>query len=306
MTLKSNHPPLTAEPGGFLIRSYAETDEEAVIALWRASQLVVPWNDPRRDIRRKLDTDPAGFLVGQHGPHVVASVLAGYDGHRGWLNYLAVDPQLRGTGYGRRMVEAAEALLLTRGCPKVNLQVRAGNAAVADFYRHLGYRPDAALGLGKRLIADAPAAETDDTAKGLHVLHAPPGIDAYLELRERAGMSPRSAQAAALGLPRSLFVVTLYRDGRLIGMGRVVGDGGCNFQIVDVAVDPSAQRQGHGRLIMAALMDYLQRHAPLRAHISLLADVPGFYEALGFRRTAPASEAMYWPREQNIDIRGQQ
>ena len=297
--------PPTAQ-GSFFIRPYAETDEEAVIALWRASRLVVPWNDPRRDIRRKLEADAEGFLVGQRGPHVVASVMAGYDGHRGWLNYLAVDPELRGTGYGRRMLEAAEALLLTRGCPKVNLQVRVGNVAVADFYRHLGYRPDATLGLGKRLIADAPAADTIDAPEGLQLLHAPPEIDAYLELRERAGMSPRSAQAAALGLPRSLFAVTLYRDGQLIGMGRVVGDGGCNFQIVDVAVDPSAQRQGHGRRIMDALMDYLERNAPPYAHISLLADVPEFYETLGFRRTAPASEAMYWPRQQNPDVRHRQ
>ena len=292
--------------GGFFIRPYAETDEEAVIALWHASQLVVPWNDPQRDIRRKLETDAEGFLVGQHGPHVVASVMAGYDGHRGWLNYLAVDTKLRGSGYGRRMVEAAEALLLTRGCPKVNLQVRVGNTAAADFYRHLGYDPDAALGLGKRLIADVPAADATDAPEGLHLLHAPPEIDAYLELRKRAGMSPRSAQAAALGLPRSLFAVTLYRDGRLIGMGRVVGDGGCNFQIVDVAVDPSAQRQGHGRRIMDAVMDYLERNAPPYAHISLLADVPEFYETLGFRRTAPASEAMYWPRRQNLGARHRQ
>jgi ribosomal protein S18 acetylase RimI-like enzyme len=303
MTQYMNTSPLPTEQGNFFIRSYAATDKEAVIALWRASQLVVPWNDPLRDIRRKLEADAEGFLVGQHGPHIVASVMAGYDGHRGWLNYLAVDPKLRGAGYGRRMVEAAEALLLTRGCPKVNLQVRAGNSTAADFYHHLGYKPDAALGLGKRLIADAPAADAVDTAEGLRLLHAPPEIDAYLELRERAGMSPRSAQAAALGLPRSLFAVTLYHDGRLIGMGRLVGDGGCNFQIVDVAVDPCAQRQGHGRRIMDALMDYLERHAPPRAHISLLADVPEFYEALGFRRTAPASEAMYWPRGQSMDIR---
>ncbi|MEJ2479250.1 MAG: GNAT family acetyltransferase [Acidihalobacter sp.] len=288
---------------GFHIRPYAPDDLSAVIALWETCGLVVPWNDPQCDIRRKLDADSAGFLVGELDTRLVASVMAGYEGHRGWLNYLAVDPGFRGKGLGRDMVQAAEALLLGRGCPKVNLQIRAGNVAVAEFYRRLGYRVDAAVGLGKRLIPDTSEAATAvDADDGLRIQRSPPSVDEYLRLRVRAGMSSSTPEAAALGLPRSLFAVSVYRRANLIGMGRVVGDGGCNFIIVDVAVDPDRRRQGLGRRIMEEIMSYLARNAPPGAHVSVLADVPEFYENIGFRRMAPASEAMYWAQGSEYGI----
>ncbi|WP_455384473.1 GNAT family acetyltransferase [Acidihalobacter prosperus] len=288
---------------GFHIRPYAADDLSAVIALWETCGLVVPWNDPRCDIQRKLDADGAGFLVGAIGTRLVASVMAGYEGHRGWLNYLAVDPGFRGRGLGRNMVRAAEALLLGRGCPKVNLQIRAGNIAVADFYRRLGYRADAAVGLGKRLIPDAPAmAAAVESDEQFRILPTPPPADEYLRLRVRAGMSPGTPEAAALGLPRSLFAVSAYHRGNLIGMGRVVGDGGCNFTIVDVAVDPDRRRQGLGRRIMAKIMFYLQRNAPPGAQVFLLAETPEFYERIGFRHIDPAGMAMYWPHGSKYDI----
>jgi ribosomal protein S18 acetylase RimI-like enzyme len=136
------------------IRPYRAADEAAVVALWNASGLTVPWNDPRKDIHRKLQVQPELFLVGSLGDKLVAVVMAGYEGHRGWINYLAVAPAHRRKGLGRQMMQAAESRLLALGCPKINLQVRSGNAEVIAFYEHLGYRLDDVISLGKRLIPD--------------------------------------------------------------------------------------------------------------------------------------------------------
>ena len=126
-----------------------------MVALWRECQLTRPWNDPHEDIARKLAVQPELFLVGVVDDAVMASVMAGYEGHRGWMNYLAVAPRHRGRGYGRALVEHVERLLLERGCPKVGLLVRNTNREAAQFYRRLGYAQDESISLGKRLIADA-------------------------------------------------------------------------------------------------------------------------------------------------------
>lgn len=140
------------------IRAFQASDEAAVISLWTACDLVRPWNDPRKDILRKLGEQPEMFLVGEivggKGAELVASVMAGYDGHRGWLNYLAVAPEHQKGGFGRQLVAEAERLLLARGCPKLNLQVRSTNAAVLAFYARLGFTQDDVVSLGKRLIPD--------------------------------------------------------------------------------------------------------------------------------------------------------
>ena len=145
--------------GGGGIRPFRVEDTEAVVALWRQAGLVVPWNDPYRDIERKLTVQPELFLVAEnedgHGPAIVGTAMAGYDGHRGWVNYLAVDESRRSEGFGARLMAEAERLLADRGCPKVNLQVRSTNQGVIDWYRSLGYEPDHAVSLGKRLIPDA-------------------------------------------------------------------------------------------------------------------------------------------------------
>lgn len=138
-----------------MIRAFAPRDEAAVVALWEECRLTRPWNDPRKDIARKLTVQPELFLVGVVDGAVGASVMAGYEGHRGWVNYLAVSPRLRGRGYGRLLMERVEEMLLERGCPKVNLQVRQTNAEALAFYRHLGYVQDESVSLGKRLIPDA-------------------------------------------------------------------------------------------------------------------------------------------------------
>jgi ribosomal protein S18 acetylase RimI-like enzyme len=137
------------------IRPYQATDEAAVVALWEECRLTRSWNDPRKDIARKLAVQPELFLVGVVDGAVVASVMAGYEGHRGWVNYLAVAPRLRGQGFGRALMQQVERALLERGCPKLNLQVRRSNRAAIDFYRKLGYLEDDSVSLGKRLIADA-------------------------------------------------------------------------------------------------------------------------------------------------------
>ncbi len=137
------------------IRPFDVNDETAVMALWEESGLTRPWNDPHKDIARKLAVQPELFLVGVTDGAVMASVMAGYEGHRGWMNYLAVAPRLRGRGFGRILVEHVERALLERGCPKINLQVRATNVEAVAFYRRLGYAQDESISLGKRLIVDA-------------------------------------------------------------------------------------------------------------------------------------------------------
>ena len=136
------------------IRSFQPADEAAVIALWHQCDLVRPWNDPHKDIQRKLKVSPDLFLVGELDGRVVACVMAGYEGHRGWLNYLAVAPEHQRHGLARAIVSEAEHLLKAAGCPKINLQVRTSNAGVIEFYRRLGYAVDEVVSLGKRLERD--------------------------------------------------------------------------------------------------------------------------------------------------------
>jgi ribosomal protein S18 acetylase RimI-like enzyme len=134
-----------------VVRPFTVEDQVAVIALWHECALVVPWNDPAQDIFLKLQVQPELFLVGLIGNAVIATVMAGYDGHRGWLNYLAVSPECQKRGVGRRMVGAAQTRLAAIGCPKINLQVRASNADVIAFYERLGFSQDNVVSLGKRL-----------------------------------------------------------------------------------------------------------------------------------------------------------
>jgi ribosomal protein S18 acetylase RimI-like enzyme len=136
------------------IRRFQPADEAQLIELWTRCGLTRPWNDPSRDIARKLKVQPELFLVGMVEGRVVASVMAGYDGHRGWVNYLAVEPALRRRGCGRALMRRVEQDLKAMGCPKLNMQVRSSNLEVLAFYRHLGYEQDDTISIGKRLIAD--------------------------------------------------------------------------------------------------------------------------------------------------------
>jgi ribosomal protein S18 acetylase RimI-like enzyme len=138
------------------LRPYNPADEEAVVELWQRCELTRAWNDPHKDIQRKLTTQPELFLVGELDGGLIATVMAGYDGHRGWVNYLAVAPEHRSKGYGRLLMRHVEEALTARGCPKLNVQVRSGNREVLAFYRKIGYSQDETVSLGKRLIPDAP------------------------------------------------------------------------------------------------------------------------------------------------------
>jgi ribosomal protein S18 acetylase RimI-like enzyme len=136
------------------IRGYRDTDEAAVVRLWKECDLVRPWNDPHKDIQRKLTVRPELFLVGLVDGTLVATVMAGFDGHRGWVNYLAVAEAYRRRGLGRALMDRVEELLKALGCPKLNMQIRSTNAAVLAFYERLGYARDQTVSLGKRLIPD--------------------------------------------------------------------------------------------------------------------------------------------------------
>ena len=148
------------------IRPFEPADEDAVVALWDRCGLTRPWNDPRKDIARKLAVQRDLFLVGCDGDAIVAAAMAGYDGHRGWVYYFGVDPAHQHNGYGRALMGEVERRLRAEGCPKINLQVRSTNAAVIAFYRQLGYAVDDVAGLGKRLEHDEPGSPLDERPAG--------------------------------------------------------------------------------------------------------------------------------------------
>lgn len=135
----------------FKVRSYRPQDESTVLELWEQSHLSHPGNDPREMIARKLAFQPDLFLVGELEGEVVATVMAGYEGRRGWINLLAVAPGHRRLSLGRSMMEAAEHLLEDLGCPKVNLQVRSSNTKAIAFYERIGYGLDACFSMSRRL-----------------------------------------------------------------------------------------------------------------------------------------------------------
>ncbi len=143
-----------SNPNGLTVRCFQASDEEAVVMLWERCNLTSASNDPHKDIARKLNAQPELFLVALNGEQIVGSVMAGYEGHRGWINYLAVAPQFQAKGIGRRLMHEAESRLLALGCPKINLQVRSSNKNVIEFYRHIDFLQDDVVSFGKRLISD--------------------------------------------------------------------------------------------------------------------------------------------------------
>ena len=142
------------EEPGLRIVPYRPEHETAVIRLWHDCNLTRPWNDPRKDIARKLADGEELFLVGLAGDRVIAAVMGGYDGHRGWIYYLGVHPDFRRRGYARFMVNAVTERLKALGCPKINLMIRKDNTGAMGFYSRIGYQDDPVVLMSMRLEND--------------------------------------------------------------------------------------------------------------------------------------------------------
>ena len=115
------------------IRTYQESDKKELIQLWKDCGLVVPWNNPELDIERKLNQNSDEILVGLIDAKIVATAIVGYDGHRGWVYYLGVNPKYQKQGFGNKLMQDVERYLICIGCPKINIMVRESNTEVINF-----------------------------------------------------------------------------------------------------------------------------------------------------------------------------
>ena len=149
-----------SDPADYSIVAFRESYRKQVIALWQTCGLVRPWNDPDKDIDRKQNDRNGGFFVMLHRDpvgaeeEVIGSVMAGYDGHRGSIYYLAIAPEHQGAGCGRQLMTYCEDFLIRLGCPKINLFIRRDNEQASAFYEGMGYILETSLAFGKRLIPD--------------------------------------------------------------------------------------------------------------------------------------------------------
>ena len=137
-----------------IIRPYLSAEESEVIKLWCKCNLTRARNNLEKDIERKSKVDPELFLIGLIDNKLVATVMGGYEGHRGWVNYLAVNPDYQRRGLGRQIMEAVENRLQDMDCPKINLQIRTDNQEAVVFYEHIGYKMEERVSMGKRLLVD--------------------------------------------------------------------------------------------------------------------------------------------------------
>ncbi|MEC9266326.1 MAG: GNAT family acetyltransferase [Pseudomonadota bacterium] len=190
------------------IREIADGDEAHIVPLWKACGLTRPWNDPESDIRLVREAPGGTILVGELQGTVIATAMPGFDGHRGWIYYVAVRPDLQGKGYGRRILAAAEEWLKATGCPKVELIVREDNYRIIDLYKALDYRQEPRALLAKWL--KEPPAQSPDMA-GPRLLDV---TITYLEMREPparpAAKPPRTPVPMALQRVQSP-TVSYYR-----------------------------------------------------------------------------------------------
>ena len=136
------------------IRIYEHKDMEDIIHIWEECGLIRSWNNPKLDIERKVNIQKDLFFVGELSNKIIATAMFGYDGHRGWLNYFAVLPKYQKSGFGKQLLEFGEKILVDKGCPKINLQIRADNKEAINFYKAVGYSEDEVISFGKRLIED--------------------------------------------------------------------------------------------------------------------------------------------------------
>lgn len=186
------------------IRPIRDGDEEGIVALWGACDLIRPWNDPTADIALARRSPAAEIFVGMDGDDVVATAMCGFDGHRGWLYYVATHPDVRGTGAGRRILATAEAWLAEQGCPKVELIIRGSNKPVAAFYEALGYSIEDRVLMAKWLV-EPPVAQTETPVAVTPVDPTVELLDVtitFLEMTSRPTAPPRPMPVT--GAPLSL------------------------------------------------------------------------------------------------------
>ena len=136
------------------IRHYIDSDQEKVIQLWKLCNLTRSWNDPIKDIQRKLTVQKDLFLVLVIDGEILGSIMGGFDGHRGSVNYLGIHPDHKNKGLGKLLMNRIEEELIQMGCPKINLMVRNSNLDVQEFYKDIGYEEQDVVVFGKRLIPD--------------------------------------------------------------------------------------------------------------------------------------------------------
>jgi ribosomal protein S18 acetylase RimI-like enzyme len=202
-------PVLPAAPArDFAIRPFEERDREEVKALWRAAFAEFP-DDPDENIDFCLRTGHGALFVGTLGEAVIATTLAGHDGHRGWLYHVATAPEHRGRGYARQMIAHAEAHLAARGVPKVNLQIRAGNSAVQGFYERIGYAVEKRINMGKRFAVTPPLVRALPDGPGPGVLEV---VITHLEMTRRPRLPAPPPPALKLAVLRAPSIsVPFYR-----------------------------------------------------------------------------------------------
>jgi len=134
-----------------IIRVYDQKDEIEVIKLWKICNIIVPQNDPKLEINSKLNFQPDLFFVGLYKKKLIATIMIGYEGHRGWINYLVVHPDFQRRGFGTKLMDYATKTLSKMGCRKINIQVRKSNIPVIQFYKKLGFIDDEVINYGKRI-----------------------------------------------------------------------------------------------------------------------------------------------------------
>ena len=295
------------------IRPFRLADEDAVTDLWVRCDLVRPWNDPGRDIRRKLQAQPELFLVALEGQRVVGTVMGGYEGHRGWINYLAVDPGSRRTGLGRRLMDEVESRLLERGCPKVNLQMRTENRLAGRFYEAIGYHEDHVRCFGKRLIPDEPTEDNvapDSATQSLTARLSPEGVsrNSVVGLREIDEGNVRKVTSLGVASAQKRFVAdnavslaealvcehawyrAIYADETPVGFCMMYEDLEKPIcYLWRFMVDARYQRLGVGGRALGQLLE--RARSLTGVHEMLLSVVEGeggprpFYESFGFVST---------------------
>jgi len=136
------------------ITIFEDKHRTQVIDLWEKCNLIKSWNDPNKDIDRKLKVNDSLFLIVEFNKVIIGSAMIGYDGHRGSLYYLAVDPKHQGKGVGKMLMKEIEKRLIEVGCPKINVFIRNSNIEVKEFYQSIDYEEQNCLVYGKRLIPD--------------------------------------------------------------------------------------------------------------------------------------------------------